>query len=106
MRAPVVAVRDLLDGTSLQRSVNPESSESSLHGASQLMAMHRTGRCALAEIGVVGCGHVGLVAAASFAALGHHVIGIDTDRAKIELLRNGECPITEPKLDELLRAGL
>ncbi len=59
----------------------------------------------MARIGVVGCGHVGLVVAASFAKLGHEVLGIDTDSAKVEALRGGACPIPEPELDAMLSAG-
>jgi UDPglucose 6-dehydrogenase len=54
------------------------------------------------RIGVVGTGHVGLVTCASLAALGHKVVGIDSDLEKIETLRNGGCPFFEPGLAELL----
>ena len=54
------------------------------------------------QLTVIGAGYVGLVAAAGFAKLGHHVHVVESDRAKLELLRNGGCPIYEPGLEELL----
>ncbi len=54
-------------------------------------------------IGVVGVGWVGLVSAACFAELGHRVVAMDVDEAKIELLSGGgSLPIHEPGLDELV----
>ncbi len=54
------------------------------------------------HIAVVGSGYVGLVAAACFAELGHEVVSIDNDVAKIEALQRGEVPIHEEFLPELL----
>ncbi len=54
-------------------------------------------------IGVIGVGWVGLVSAACFAEIGHPVVAVDIDAAKIESLRSGEAlPIHEPGLDELI----
>jgi UDPglucose 6-dehydrogenase len=53
-------------------------------------------------IGVVGVGWVGLVTATCFADLGHDVVALDIDQAKIEALRRGEITIHEPGLGELL----
>src|SRR5674476_1560235 len=55
-----------------------------------------------APIGVVGTGYVGLVSAACFAHLGHHMVCMDVDAAKIERLQKGAVPIYEPGLDKLL----
>jgi UDPglucose 6-dehydrogenase len=55
------------------------------------------------NIAVVGSGYVGLVAGACFAELGHHVIVVDNDQRKLATLRNGECPIHEKFLPELLQ---
>ncbi len=55
---------------------------------------------------MIGCGHVGLVAASSFAALGHRVVGIDTDSRRIAELQQGRCWLEEPGLEELLQAGI
>jgi UDPglucose 6-dehydrogenase len=45
---------------------------------------------------------VGLVTAVCIAHLGHHVVCLDVDEAKIEALRAGSVPIYEPGLDELM----
>jgi UDPglucose 6-dehydrogenase len=56
----------------------------------------------VAPIGVVGTGYVGLVSAVCFAHLGHRVVCMDVDEAKIEGLRAGRVPIYEPGLDKLI----
>jgi UDPglucose 6-dehydrogenase len=55
------------------------------------------------EVGVVGAGWVGLVTASCFAELGHRVVAMDVDAAKVEALRAGEVPMHEPGLPELVR---
>lgn len=55
---------------------------------------------------IIGTGYVGLVSAACFAELGHEVMGIDIDESKVAKLKNGECPIYEPGLPELLTKHL
>jgi UDPglucose 6-dehydrogenase len=54
------------------------------------------------RIAVVGSGYVGLVASACFAELGHDVICIDNDKAKVAALLRSEIPIHENFLPELL----
>jgi UDPglucose 6-dehydrogenase len=54
------------------------------------------------RIAVIGSGYVGLVAGACFADLGHHVILVDNDEHKIAALKNGEVPIHERFIPELL----
>jgi UDPglucose 6-dehydrogenase len=55
------------------------------------------------RIAVVGSGYVGLVAGACFADLGHKVVLVDNDQAKVTALKAGECPIHEKFLPELLK---
>jgi UDPglucose 6-dehydrogenase len=55
------------------------------------------------RIAVVGSGYVGLVAGACFAELGHEIILVDNDAAKLEALQRGEVPIHERFLPELLQ---
>jgi UDPglucose 6-dehydrogenase len=54
------------------------------------------------RIAVVGSGYVGLVTGACFADLGHEVVLVDNDEQKLTALRNGEVPIHERFLPELL----
>ena len=54
------------------------------------------------RIAVVGSGYVGLVAGACFADLGHDVILVDNDEHKLTALKNGQVPIHENFLPELL----
>ncbi|MFB0626932.1 UDP-glucose/GDP-mannose dehydrogenase family protein [Streptomyces sp. AB3(2024)] len=54
------------------------------------------------RVSVIGCGHLGIPHAAAMAELGHEVIGVDVDRAKVDRLNAGECPIYETGLPELL----
>jgi UDPglucose 6-dehydrogenase len=55
------------------------------------------------HIAIVGSGYVGLVAGACFADMGHQVILVDNDQAKLTALKNGEVPIHEKFLPELLQ---
>src|SRR6185312_5004069 len=55
------------------------------------------------QVAVVGCGYVGLVAAACFAELGHKVISVDNDESKIAALKSGDPLIHEDYLPELIR---
>ncbi|MGA8087486.1 MAG: UDP-glucose 6-dehydrogenase, partial [Terracidiphilus sp.] len=53
-------------------------------------------------IAVVGSGYVGLVASACFAEIGHHVVCVDNDEARVRMLQQGGIPIHEEHLPELL----
>src|SRR3954462_14877412 len=55
------------------------------------------------KVSVFGLGYVGSVSAASFAADGHTVIGVDVAPAKVASLNEGRSPIVEKGLDELIR---
>lgn len=58
------------------------------------------------RISVFGAGYVGLVTAACFAEVGHHVVCCDKDTSKIALLRAGKVPFFEPGLSELVANGV
>jgi GDP-mannose 6-dehydrogenase len=57
------------------------------------------------KVSVFGLGYVGSVSAASFAADGHTVVGVDVNPDKVASLNEGRSPIVEKGLDELIRAG-
>jgi UDPglucose 6-dehydrogenase len=58
------------------------------------------------RISVIGCGYLGAVHAAAMANLGHDVVAIDVDEAKIALLTAGTTPFYEPGLPEILATSL
>ena len=54
------------------------------------------------RVAMIGTGYVGLVSGACFADFGHVVTCVDKDKGKIDRLNDGEMPIFEPGLDELV----
>jgi UDPglucose 6-dehydrogenase len=58
------------------------------------------------RICVVGTGYVGLVAGTCLADMGHHVVCVDVDESKIQMLERGEVPIYEPGLDHLIHRNV
>ncbi len=58
------------------------------------------------KISVLGCGYLGAVHAACMADLGHEVVGVDIDAAKIAQLASGTAPFFEPGLPEILQSAL
>jgi len=58
------------------------------------------------KICFIGTGYVGLVSGVCFSDLGNNVICIDKDREKLSRLVNGDIPIFEPGLSELVRKNL
>jgi UDPglucose 6-dehydrogenase len=58
------------------------------------------------NICVVGTGYVGLVTGACLAELGMNVVCMDSDSQKIDLLKQGENPIYEPGLEDVIRKNM
>jgi UDPglucose 6-dehydrogenase len=58
------------------------------------------------NIGVVGCGYVGLVTGACLAHLGHRVVCVDKDEERIRALKSGCLPFYEPGLEQFTRGGV
>ncbi|MGW9631952.1 UDP-glucose dehydrogenase family protein [Agromyces sp. NPDC055520] len=57
------------------------------------------------RISVIGCGYLGAVHASAMAELGHEVVGVDVDEAKIAALAAGRPPFYEPGLAEILTSA-
>ena len=55
------------------------------------------------KITVFGTGYVGLVQGSVLAEVGHDVLCVDVDAAKVEGLKAGRIPIYEPGLEEMVR---
>jgi UDPglucose 6-dehydrogenase len=55
------------------------------------------------RIAMIGAGYVGLVSGACFAEFGVTVTCVDTDQAKVDRLLQGDIPIYEPGLDDMVR---
>ena len=58
------------------------------------------------KVTIYGSGYVGLVTGACLAQVGNQVLCVDVDAEKINMLRNGEIPIHEPGLDDLIRQNI
>lgn len=58
------------------------------------------------KIAIVGTGYVGLVTGTCFAETGVTVTCIDIDQNKIDMLKNGQVPIYEPGLDDMIKRNV
>jgi len=58
------------------------------------------------NLAIVGSGYVGLVTGACFAEVGHTVICVDNDLKKVHSLQDGQIPIYEPGLEDLVKKNV
>jgi UDPglucose 6-dehydrogenase len=58
------------------------------------------------KVCVLGLWHLGAVTAACLASKGHHVIGLDFDEQVITSLSEGQPPLYEPGLEDLIKSGI
>jgi UDPglucose 6-dehydrogenase len=58
------------------------------------------------KITVIGTGYVGLVTGTCLAEMGNQVLCLDLDENKISMLNDGQVPIHEPGLEELIRRNV
>lgn len=58
------------------------------------------------KVAIFGLGYVGFTVMCCLAKEGHIVLGFDVNESKVNAINQGQCPIVEPGVDELLVAGL
>ncbi len=58
------------------------------------------------SLAFIGAGYVGLVSGTCLAEIGHKVILVDNNEAKIQKLKDGHIPIFEPGLEDLVRKNV
>jgi UDPglucose 6-dehydrogenase len=57
------------------------------------------------SVAIMGTGYVGMVASACLSDLGHDITAIDIDEDRIKQIQQGDLPLYEPGLDELVEAN-
>ncbi|MBE9060076.1 UDP-glucose/GDP-mannose dehydrogenase family protein [cf. Phormidesmis sp. LEGE 11477] len=55
---------------------------------------------------VIGTGYVGLVTGVCLSHIGHHVMCVDNNEQKVQLMKSGQSPIYEPGLSDLMKSSM
>lgn len=58
------------------------------------------------NISIFGMGYVGCVLAAGYSRLGHTVIGVEVNKRKLDLLKNGKSPVIEKDVDRYIKKAV
>ncbi len=58
------------------------------------------------KISVFGLGYVGAVSCGCLPELGHHVVGVDTNPLKVKMINDGQSPVVEEGINELIDAAV
>lgn len=58
------------------------------------------------RVSVFGLGYVGAVSCACLPELGHEVVGVDTNPAKVQMINAGQSPVVEEGIEELIAAAV
>jgi len=58
------------------------------------------------DVTIFGSGYVGLVSGTCLAEVGNNVVCVDVDQRKIDMLNNGQVPIYEPGLDQMIERNV
>ena len=58
------------------------------------------------KISIFGLGYVGAVSCGCLPELGHEVIGVDTNPLKIKMINDGQSPVVEEGINELIAAAV
>ena len=55
------------------------------------------------KVSIFGLGYVGCVSGACIASMGHKVIGVDSNQAKVDMINQGKSPVVEQDIDKIIR---
>ena len=58
------------------------------------------------NLAIIGTGYVGLTTGTCFAEVGHNVVCVDNNQAKVDSLKEGRVPIYEPDLEEMILSNV